>query len=78
MGVRQRVNCSVVAIAPPVALHPATRAEQVDAWRARHEITVFGTDIPKPVTTFEESPFPDYVLAEIRKAGMLLVGRSRA
>jgi ATP-dependent RNA helicase DDX5/DBP2 len=26
-------------------------------------------DIPKPVTTFEESPFPDYVLAEITKAG---------
>ena len=28
-----------------------------------------GRDVPKPVMTFEESPFPDYVLDEVRKAG---------
>lgn len=43
--------------------------EEVAAWRASHDISVEGAAIPKPVITFEESPFPDYVLAEVRKAG---------
>ena len=54
--------------------HPAITARsnaEVDNWRARQEITVFGSNIPRPVTTFEESPFPDYVLNEIYKAGRL-------
>ena len=52
--------------------HPAISArsnQEVDDWRRRQEITVFGANIPRPVTTFEESPFPDYVLNEIYKAG---------
>ena len=32
-------------------------------------VAVPGRDVPKPVMTFEESPFPDYVLDEVRKAG---------
>jgi len=42
---------------------------EVDEWRRRHEITVFGEGVPKPVCHFGESPFPEYVLAEIQKAG---------
>ena len=41
----------------------------MEEWRRSHDITVVGTEIPKPVTTFEESPFPDYVLEEVRRAG---------
>lgn len=52
--------------------HPRVRDrtdKEVDDWRAQHKITVVGTGIPKPVIQFDESPFPDYVLAEIGKAG---------
>jgi ATP-dependent RNA helicase DDX5/DBP2 len=41
----------------------------VEAYRRQHEMTVFGTDIPPPIHTWEESSFPDYILHEIRKAG---------
>eukprot|EP00467_Chlorarachnion_reptans_P005098 CAMPEP_0114530472 /NCGR_PEP_ID=MMETSP0109-20121206/25465_1 /TAXON_ID=29199 /ORGANISM="Chlorarachnion reptans, Strain CCCM449" /LENGTH=513 /DNA_ID=CAMNT_0001713101 /DNA_START=13 /DNA_END=1554 /DNA_ORIENTATION=+ len=37
--------------------------------RKEYDITVVGTPIPKPVRTFEQSSFPAYVLAEIKKAG---------
>jgi len=41
----------------------------VAEWRARHDITVAGGGVPRPVTTFAESPFPEYVLTEVHKAG---------
>ena len=43
--------------------------EEVDAWRARHEISVSGDNIPKPVTNFEEASVPQFMLQEIIKAG---------
>lgn len=30
----------------------------VAEWRGKHTITVVGKDIPKPVLSFEHSPFP--------------------
>lgn len=42
---------------------------EVDNWRREHDITVQGKDIPKPVTTFDESPFPIDMLEQIRRAG---------
>ena len=41
----------------------------MDAWRRKHEITVFGTNVPKPVRTFEEASVPEFMLKEIMKAG---------
>ena len=52
--------------------HPAITARsdaEIDMYRRQNELTVQGHDIPKPVTSFEESPFPEYVLAEIYKNG---------
>ena len=52
--------------------HPnvVARSEaDVMAFRKENEMTIEGTDIPKPVTSFEEASFPDYVLKEIQKAG---------
>ena len=41
----------------------------MNSYRQKHEITIEGTGIPKPCTTFEEASFPDYVLTEIKRAG---------
>ncbi|KAH9558303.1 hypothetical protein CY35_06G001400 [Sphagnum magellanicum] len=52
--------------------HPAVSAlteDEVAAYRRRREITVEGRNVPKPVRTFEEASFPDYVLHEVLKAG---------
>jgi ATP-dependent RNA helicase DDX5/DBP2 len=52
--------------------HPDITARsdaEVEDWRAEHEITCQGRSVPKPVLSFSESPFPDYVLAEIERAG---------
>lgn len=52
--------------------HPAVAAmsrEEVDEWRRKYDITVSGSLIPNPVTTWDRSPFPEYVLKEILQAG---------
>ncbi|KAL3156968.1 DEAD-box ATP-dependent RNA helicase 20 [Trebouxia sp. C0009 RCD-2024] len=52
--------------------HPAVTARsdtEIAAYRARREIHIEGHDVPKPVTTFEEASFPEYVLTEVNKAG---------
>lgn len=43
--------------------------EEVEDYRRRREITVSGHGVPKPVSTFEEASFPDYVLSEVNRAG---------
>jgi ATP-dependent RNA helicase DDX5/DBP2 len=51
--------------------HPAVTARtdaDVAAYRAQRDIHVSGQGIPKPVTTFEEASFPEYVLAEVTRA----------
>ncbi|KAI3684192.1 hypothetical protein L6452_33412 [Arctium lappa] len=42
---------------------------EVEEYRTRREITVEGRDVPKPVKTFADARFPDYVMQEIVKAG---------
>jgi hypothetical protein len=52
--------------------HPAVSArssEEVETFRHAEQIHVYGEGVPKPVTTFEEASFPDYVLAEVMRAG---------
>ena len=53
--------------------HPTVTArsnEEVAEYRRRHELKVSPeNECPKPVTRFDESPFPDYVIETIKKAG---------
>lgn len=52
--------------------HPdvASRSEQEAAeWRASKQIVVEGTDVPKPVFTFDEASMPEYILTEVLKCG---------
>ncbi|KAI5054789.1 hypothetical protein GOP47_0029934 [Adiantum capillus-veneris] len=44
-------------------------ANDVAAYRKKREIVVEGNDIPKPIRSFEEPSFPDYVLGGILRAG---------
>jgi ATP-dependent RNA helicase DDX5/DBP2 len=41
----------------------------VDKFRADNAMTLAGTDIPRPVETFDEAGFPAYVLNEVKAAG---------
>lgn len=41
----------------------------VDKFRADNNMTLAGTDIPRPVETFDEAGFPAYVLNEVKAAG---------
>lgn len=43
--------------------------DEIEAYRHSKEITVRGKDTPNPVTSFEETGFPEYVLKEIRRLG---------
>lgn len=52
--------------------HPAVAAlsdHEVIAYRKRREITVEGRDVPKPLRSFREASFTDYVLRELERAG---------
>lgn len=42
---------------------------EIAEFRKKHSMTVKGTDIPKPVETFDEAGFPNYVLKEIKQQG---------
>ncbi|KAJ0579273.1 putative RNA helicase [Helianthus annuus] len=42
---------------------------EVEEYRAKREITVEGRDVPKPIKTFSDARFPDYVMQEVEKAG---------
>lgn len=50
------------------AVTARTQAE-IDAYRAKHEMTLYGPNIPKPVETFDEAGFPPYVLKEVMEMG---------
>ena len=48
----------------------ASRNErEIDDFRQKHDMKVVGKGIPKPVTTFDETGFPNYILSEINKMG---------
>mmetsp|Transcript_30375 Transcript_30375/g.49089 ORF Transcript_30375/g.49089 Transcript_30375/m.49089 type:complete len:476 (+) Transcript_30375:111-1538(+) len=52
--------------------HPAIQGwtdHEVEMYRRQKSVTVTGRECPKPVRSFEEASFPEYVLDEIRKAG---------
>eukprot|EP00124_Ichthyophonus_hoferi_P000746 Ihof_evm6s30 gene=Ihof_evmTU6s30 len=52
--------------------HPNVRARtdsEVMTFRAKHQMTCIGRDVPKPVEGFEETPFPDYVKQTLLKEG---------
>lgn len=52
--------------------HEAVKArtqEEVGAWLRENKCEQEGNDIPKPVFTFMEASLPDYILAEIARAG---------
>jgi ATP-dependent RNA helicase DDX5/DBP2 len=42
---------------------------EVAAFRREKQITIFGRDVPKPVTTFDEAGFPNYVINEVKAQG---------
>ena len=41
--------------------------EEVEGWRSSKQISVMGKNVPRPVRTFEEGSFPDYILDVIVK-----------
>jgi ATP-dependent RNA helicase DDX5/DBP2 len=41
----------------------------IQAFRGKHEMSVYGTQIPKPIENFDEAGFPDYVLAQVKAQG---------
>jgi len=43
--------------------------EEIQRFRDENQITLFGEDIPNPITSFEASSFPDYLLVELKNAG---------
>lgn len=47
----------------------ARSAEDIVAFREKKKVNVEGNALPRPITTFEEASFPEYVLAELKKAG---------
>ncbi|PQE16747.1 hypothetical protein CJF30_00003453 [Rutstroemia sp. NJR-2017a BBW] len=47
----------------------ARSEEEVAKFRAQHAIAVQGTDVPKPVETFDEAGFPAYVMSEVKAQG---------
>jgi ATP-dependent RNA helicase DDX5/DBP2 len=42
---------------------------EVDAFRKEKEMSVKGHDVPRPVETFDEAGFPQYVLSEVKQQG---------
>ncbi|RBR13991.1 uncharacterized protein FIESC28_07957 [Fusarium coffeatum] len=41
----------------------------VEAFRRKHQMTIAGTEVPKPVETFDEAGFPRYVMDEVKAQG---------
>ncbi|KAM0445316.1 hypothetical protein ACHAPV_002769 [Trichoderma viride] len=47
----------------------ARDAAEVEAFRRKHQMTIAGSDVPKPVETFDEAGFPRYVMDEVKAQG---------
>ena len=48
----------------------ASRSEEdVVKFRKENDMKCVGTDVPKPITTFDEAGFPNYVLKEVKSQG---------
>jgi ATP-dependent RNA helicase DDX5/DBP2 len=44
-------------------------AKEVEEFRQLHQMTVTGNNVPRPVETFDEAGFPQYVLSEVKGQG---------
>jgi len=42
---------------------------EIDAFRAEKTMQITGQNVPRPITTFDEAGFPEYVMSEIRAMG---------
>ncbi|GMG39731.1 unnamed protein product [Ambrosiozyma monospora] len=42
---------------------------EVAEYRKKHDMTIAGTEIPRPITDFDEAGFPNYVLQEVKAEG---------
>ncbi|KAL7957613.1 P-loop containing nucleoside triphosphate hydrolase protein [Trichoderma compactum] len=42
---------------------------EVDDFRLKHQMTIAGREVPKPVETFDEAGFPRYVMDEVKAQG---------
>jgi ATP-dependent RNA helicase DDX5/DBP2 len=42
---------------------------EVQEFRTAKQMSIQGQNIPKPVQSFDEAGFPDYIMSEIRKMG---------
>ncbi|KAI9336226.1 p68 RNA helicase [Zopfochytrium polystomum] len=52
--------------------HPAVSARsesEIEEYRRKHEMSVNGKNPPRPVSSFDEASFPQYVLNEIKAVG---------
>ena len=49
--------------------HTHHTQDEVDKYRKERQMFVKGKSVPKPVATFEEASFPDYVVATLSKQG---------
>ncbi|KAM0748601.1 RNA helicase [Meredithblackwellia eburnea MCA 4105] len=50
--------------------HVTDRSQrEIDEFRREKEISIFGHDVPRPVTNFNEVGFPNYILDEVKRAG---------
>ncbi|KAL6859311.1 ATP-dependent RNA helicase dbp2 [Trichoderma novae-zelandiae] len=52
--------------------HPDVSArspEEIEAFRRKHQMTIAGRDVPRPVETFDEAGFPRYVMDEVKAQG---------
>lgn len=43
--------------------------EDVAEFRQKHQMTIFGQGIPKPVHSFLEASFPDYIVKTLQRQG---------
>ncbi|KAJ9126830.1 ATP-dependent RNA helicase dbp2 [Naganishia onofrii] len=43
--------------------------EEIAAFRAAKEMKIQGTNVPRPITSFDEAGFPDYIMSEIHASG---------
>lgn len=52
--------------------HPSVRAKseaEIEAFRHAHKMTIFGTGAPRPVESFEEAGFPDFIMKILQNQG---------
>jgi ATP-dependent RNA helicase DDX5/DBP2 len=42
---------------------------EIEEYRKKYEMTLFGKDVPRPVFSFQEAGFPRYVLQEVERLG---------